>query len=164
MFKIQFAKLTEGAIIPTKKHVGDVGFDIYSIEDTMILSNWCGVIKTGITCSFPDDLLLRILAKSRSNYIVGAGVIESNYQGELLVKLFNISQDILRIEKGVAIAQLVFFHKPEIESEEVDIKDIHMNTTSRGATGGIVSQIRSDGLEYFSSTMPISSKPGSVTV
>lgn len=149
MFKVQFAKLTEGDIIPTKKHIGDVGFDIYSSDDVMILPHGSAVIRTGITCSFPDNLLLRILAKSRSNYIVGAGVIESNYQGELLVKLFNNSTAMLHIVKGDAIAQLVFFHKPDVEAEEIELKDIHTNKTSRGSTGGIVSQVRSDGQEYY---------------
>jgi dUTP pyrophosphatase len=141
MFKVMFAKLADSAIIPTKKYKGDVGFDIYSVEEIRILPNGCRVVKTGIICIFPDDLLLRILAKSKSNYVIGAGVIEPNYQGELLVKIFNPTPDILHIEKGVAIAQLVFFLNPDVEAEEVYIKDIHRNKTDRGASGGIVEQL-----------------------
>jgi dUTP pyrophosphatase len=141
---VRFAKLVPNAKIPTKKFELDAGYDLYSSVDVTIEPHSSRIINTGITVEIPDGLFARILPKSRSNFLIGAGVIESNYQGEILVKIVNFSNDTLIVNKGDPIAQLVFHLFIVTQHEEVSKDEIHKVSTDRGATGGIVSALEKE--------------------
>jgi len=138
---IYAAKLEEGAKLPSRKHWSDAGMDLFAYQKISIYPQNSDIVKTGVTVEIPDGYVGIIKAKSRSNFIVGAGVVDSGYQGELLVKVFNPSSKKVTIESGEAIAQLIIIPCINGEVQEKSKKEIHSEASERGKTGGIVTQL-----------------------
>lgn len=106
-------RLTPTTIIPTKAHEDDAGFDLYSDEDTVIiLPRTRKCIKTGISVKIPNECYGRIAARSglsiNNEIDVGAGVVDKNYRGEILICLINSSyKTTFTVNRGMKIAQLI---------------------------------------------------------
>ena len=132
---IQVKRIDENAKIPTRKFPTDAGMDVYALNDECIFPHSFKIVKTGVTCEFPEGTVIFVWPKSRAEFLIGAGVIDSNYQGEILIKVFNVSNESLHIKKGQGIAQLVITPVLTPFIEEVD--EIHNDKTERGDTGGI---------------------------
>ena len=101
---IKFAKLRDGAIIPTKKEE-DAGLDIYACfdEDYMVIPpHTTKLIPTGICSAFDKDYMV-LLEERGSTGSKGikrsAGVIDSGYRGEWFVALTNSTNKTLFITK-----------------------------------------------------------------
>jgi dUTP pyrophosphatase len=119
-----------GGKLPTKKHVSDAGFDLYANERVIVKPNSTGVVPTGVRINLPVATVGLIMAKSRSGYIVGAGVVDQGYEGELMVRIFS-TNEYLNIAKDTPIAQLLI----------VPLFPVHYDAlvaNERGATGGIL--------------------------
>lgn len=139
---MKVAKLTQNAILPTRKHATDAGIDLYARDSVEVLPNSYAIVNTGITIELFSGSVGLILPKSRNNHLIGAGVVDSDYQGEILVKVINYTNNTLFIERGEAIAQMVITQCFTPVLEEVSIDNIHKTRTTRADTGGIVSQRR----------------------
>jgi dUTP pyrophosphatase len=138
---IYASKLEEGAKLPTRKHWNDAGMDLYALDDNELDSQTSGIIRTGVTVGVPDGYVGIIKAKGKSDFIVGAGVVDAGYQGELLVKIFNPYKESIKINAGSAIAQMLLVPCVAGEIVEVDREKLHTSVSSRGTTGGIVEQL-----------------------
>lgn len=83
--------------MPTKATEHAAGYDLYSIEDKTIMPGEKCVISTGIALQIPEGNYGRVAPRSGlafKHYIdVGAGVIDSDYRGEVKVLLFNFGKD-----------------------------------------------------------------------
>jgi dUTP pyrophosphatase len=135
---LRFAKLDPQAKPPARKHSGDAGVDIYANETVIIAPFSAGRVRTGLTFEVRPDFMLLAKPKSGSDFILGAGVIDPGYQGEILIKVVNYKPEPLTIQRGDALAQLVqvaIFTDP---LEEVGSDEIHPHQSARGADGGIV--------------------------
>lgn len=140
MDNINYAVLTETAVAPTRKYPTDAGIDVYSDLYHTMQPGEIFVFPTGVTFDIPTGYVLQAWPKGRSNFLVGAGVIDAGYQGEILIKVFDVTQDILTIHQGEAIAQLLVIPVETPEPVQLALGDIHQNATSRADTGGIISQ------------------------
>jgi len=90
---IQFKKLSEDAIIPTRGTTNSAGFDLYALEDTIIIGGGGNVlVPTGIAVQLPEGTYGRIAMRSglavRHHLSVSAGVIDLDYTGGLGVVVF----------------------------------------------------------------------------
>ena len=81
-----------------------------------------------------------VLPKSRNNFLLGGGVVDSGYQGEVLIKVFNILSEYLKISSGQAVAQLLVIPIETPTAIEVSIQDLYKEKSPRGETGGIAEQ------------------------
>ncbi len=138
METIKAAKLREDAILPTRKHPDDAGIDFYSVESVWIQPNNFKIVKTGITVEIPKGYVGLMKPKSRSNFLLGAGVIDAGYQGEIQIKVANVGLGTLAIAYGDAIAQMLIVPVETPAVEEVPLSGIHQEASERGATGGIL--------------------------
>jgi dUTP pyrophosphatase len=123
-----------GGKLPTKKHPTDAGFDLYALDRNAIGPNSSAVVGTGVRINLTEidwRCVGLIMAKSRSDYIVGAGVVDQGYTGELMVRIFNPFNRWLVIEKGTPLAQILVVQLIHLEHESVEEGE-------RGATGGIL--------------------------
>ena len=138
MKTIKAAKLREDAILPTRKHPDDAGIDFYAVEPVSIHPNFMGIVKTGITVEIPKGYVGLMKPKSRNDFLLGAGVIDAGYQGEIQIKVANISAETLNIEYGDAVGQMLLIPVETPAVEEVPLNEIHQEISARGATGGIL--------------------------
>lgn len=110
---IQFKKLEESAIIPARQTEGAAGFDIYAdiAEPVEISGGTYAVIDTKIGVAIPDGYVG--LIKPRSGWAVKngidtmAGVIDSDYRGEIKVILTKHDTGVFVVNQYDRIAQLV---------------------------------------------------------
>ena len=133
--KLQVKKLVEKAILPKRGTEFAAGYDLYSSEDKIVPKKNKACISTGISIALPYGNYGRIAPRSglaAKNFIdVGAGVIDVDYRGELLVLLFNFSDEDFIVKAGDRIAQLIVEKITITEIEEVT----ELSPTKRGDGG-----------------------------
>lgn len=135
------AKLEEDAILPTRKHDGDAGVDFYALHDVLIGPGQMRVVRTGITVQLPYHYFGLLKPKSSSDQFIGAGVIDPDYQGEILFKIHNPHDDATSFLAGQPVGQMVLIPIVRPSVVEVGIDEIHQEETERGATGGIAENV-----------------------
>ena len=123
------------ATLPTRATKGAAGWDLYAAEKCEVEARGKALVSTGIRMSIPHTRYGRIAPRSgfswRNHVDVGAGVIDSDYRGVIQVLLFNHKPDVLKINVGDRIAQIVIEKIDTRELQEVD----DLDTTQRGWKG-----------------------------
>jgi len=109
MFKV--ALIHPNARLPTRATPLSAGMDLYSAIDSIIEPQSVGLVNTGIKISMDKGVYGRIAPRSSLSlrYIsIGAGVIDPDYIGEVIVVVFNNHPiDPFEIISGTRIAQLI---------------------------------------------------------
>ena len=117
-------RLHENAILPTKAHDGDLGYDLYASDPLMIAPHETRLVKTGISVQFPAGyggiIKDRSSIATKQYLFTVAGVIDNGYTGEIRIAFYNASGQLQRIEKGQKIAQLILIPVTNFTVEEVD--------------------------------------------
>lgn len=98
------------AFMPTRAHEADAGLDLYSPQSGAIFRYDTLTIDTGVHIEIPKNCVGFV--KSKSGLMVNCdvvtdGTIDAGYTGSIRVKLFNHGNEVVKIEKGQKIAQLV---------------------------------------------------------
>jgi dUTP pyrophosphatase len=136
ILQINIKKLSENATIPTKGTEFAAGYDLYAAEDTIVASGTRKLIKTNISMEISPGYYGRIAPRSGLAYKSGidvlAGVIDSDYRGDIGVILYNTDKNIdFTVKKGDRIAQMIFEACYSAILKDVDTLD----NTSRQAGG-----------------------------
>lgn len=133
---IKVKKLHEKAIIPQKAHSGDLGYDLFSTEDVLIVPGETKLISTGIAIQFPAGyggfIKDRSSVATKKNLFTVAGVIDNGYTGEIKIALHNATEDYSHIKVGEKIAQLVLI--PTVSFEVELVQDV-VSQDARGING-----------------------------
>lgn len=133
--KIQIKKLHPDATLPKFALDGDVGMDLYSVVDIVIKPGERISCPTGIAIKIPNEYAGLIWDKSGPSHKFGiktlGGVFDSNYIGEYLIGLINLSKEDFKIERGQKIAQVLF---QKIEVPEIEVVE-ELEITNRGDGG-----------------------------
>ncbi len=140
MPELRYAKTDPTAKSPTRKHAHDAGVDVYANATVSLPPFSAARVPTGLTFEIPPAFMLLAKPKSGSDFLLGAGVIDPGYQGEILIKVINYTPNPLTIQKGDPLAQLVQVAIFTDALEEVSLAEIHRSRSERGAEGGIVRQ------------------------
>jgi dUTP pyrophosphatase len=131
---IKFKRLSQDALVPVRATSGSAGFDIYSIGYYTIKPNVRCLLDTGIAMQLPEgwwgELKPRSGLASKYGLDVLAGVIDSDYLGEIKVSLINLGEHDVEIKKGDRIAQLII---QRYESEWIEVEELR--STNRGGNG-----------------------------
>jgi len=131
---LKIERLSPQAKLPKKAHPSDAGFDIYATENYSIPAYSQALIKTGLKLVIPSGCVGLIWDKSglaNLGYTTMGGVIDSNYRGEIKIVFKNLSEDIVNIEAGQKVAQLLIQKIENLEIKETNIDD----KTSRQESG-----------------------------
>ncbi|HYE12988.1 MAG TPA: dUTP diphosphatase [Pyrinomonadaceae bacterium] len=133
--KLMFLKLHPAARLPTRGSRGAAGLDLYSIEEVTLGAGERAAVRTGLSVAIPEGFYGRVAPRSglavRSGLDVLAGVVDSDYRGEILCALINHGREPLTLEAGARIAQLVI---ERIASPEPAWAE-NLSETERGAGG-----------------------------
>ena len=132
-------KMDPQAKVPTKGSVGSAGWDLYSFENKTIPPQSSAVFSTKIRVAMPPGTYGRIAPRSglsvKHNLDVGAGVIDGDYQGEILVLLRNTGKNKYYVQAGDKIAQLILTKYYDTDLKVVgSVKDL-FGSTKRGSDG-----------------------------
>ena len=131
---IRVKKVNSDAKLPSKAHDTDAGFDLYAEKYSSIPVGETRLIGTGIAMAIPRGHAGLIWDRS-SMGVKGlhrfAGVIDSDYRGEIKVCIHNASQESYTISEGDKIAQLIIQEVPSFFLREVD----SLEDTERGGKG-----------------------------
>ena len=117
-YLINLKKDSSDAILPTQS-VGNVGFDLSSIEEGWIPPGECKLIDTGLIFSEPIKLnngfpaFAKIEGRSglaSKGIFTTGGIIDTDlYRGRIKVILYNFTKQSFRYEKGHRIAQMIIY-------------------------------------------------------
>jgi dUTP pyrophosphatase len=145
--RLNIKKLTENAQVPQYGSQFAAGMDLFSAVDLVVPPQSRKLVSTGISVSWetqegqwdenPEKYYLRIAPRSglsvKSNIDIGAGVVDSDYRGEIFVCFINNSLDTsYHIKQGDKIAQMILTRFEQFK--EVVLVEDH-SETARGAGG-----------------------------
>ncbi len=121
--KIKIKRLKEGAKLPTYHHPGDVGMDIYSMENYTIPPGGHHFFFHGFAMEFPIGYAAIIKDKSsisKAGLHSMGGVYDAGYRGEYNTHLVNLSDEPYTVEEGDKVSQIVVIPVAIAEIEETD--------------------------------------------
>lgn len=140
--EIGFKRLSDNAILPTKAHATDSGFDLFTAQDVIIAPGETVVVPTDIAVQLPQGYEAQVRPRSgitsKTKLRVQLGTIDEQYRGNIGIIVDNISQDFgiemftttideksgmpntsYRIRKHDKIAQLVVQRIPTTVAVEI---------------------------------------------
>jgi len=135
---------------PAKMTEGSAGFDLYAAEQIEIPPTRChpdgraevgrALVPTGIVIKLPPGTVGRVGSRSglsaKSNIETGAGWIDCDYRGEVMVELKNLSSQPFQVSQGDRIAQLLILPVVDIEVEILpDLEETSRGSGGFGSTG-----------------------------
>ena len=135
-------RLSDKAVIPSKGSSGAAGYDLYTTESYELKPGERKAFKTDIAMAIPDGFYGRVAPRSglavKHGIDVLAGVIDSDYRGEILVALINLGDKpiqlpIVKDGKETAIAQIIIEACGTVVGGFVEVDDL--NSTQRGSDG-----------------------------
>ncbi len=138
--KLSIKKLNDRAIIPKRATSGSAGYDLSACIENPITIFPKEIVKipTGISVApDTDDVVLLIYVRSSLATKHGltlansVGVVDSDYRGEIICSLINMSEQPYTIEPDERFAQLVVTPVLYPETEVVE----QLNETQRGNGG-----------------------------
>ena len=110
--EIKMKRVNKNAMLPSRGTTGAAGYDLAAAEATIVPAHGKCLVKTGLAMALPPDCYGRIAPRSglalKKFIDVGAGVIDSDYHGEIGVILFNFGNEDFVVNMGDKIAQLIF--------------------------------------------------------
>ena len=108
---LNFKRLDERATLPTRGSAASAGLDLYSIEDVTIEPKQRVVARTGLAVAVPSGFYGRVAPRSglavKNGLDVLAGVIDSDYRGEVCCALLNTGDERLTLPRGSRLCQLI---------------------------------------------------------
>lgn len=105
--------LEEGAHLPTYATEGSAGMDLRVIESVTLLPGERKLARTGVRVAIPLGYEGQVrprsgLALKKGISMVNTpGTIDSDYRGEVGIILINLGQDVVQLNEGERVAQLV---------------------------------------------------------
>ena len=142
---IKFSKITEVAITPTRAHKNDAGLDLYVHSVTEDMTYEHIEIGFGICVEIPKGFFGLLIPRSSTSkklglqQINGAGIIDSDYRGELKAYYRYIDKDNDNYMESLiniydkAIAQLVII--PCALPELIEVKSLSETERGKGGFG-----------------------------
>lgn len=121
---IKYTKLNNAANDLQPAYETDAGVDLVCTKSIRIPANNVVKIPTGVAVKIPKGYYGKIEEKSgyslRNTLKLKAGIIDTDYTGEIRVIFQNAGQDPYVVEKGEKIAQLIIHKLPNIKFVQVD--------------------------------------------
>ena len=139
--QIKIKKCREGAVIPQYATAGAACFDLCAVLDNekIVTDNHPAIIPTGLQFEIPVGYVMIVYSRSGHGFKYDVrlancvGVVDSDYRGEVMVKLTHDGDDYhgLKVSNSDRIAQAMIIPVNQVSFEEVDT----LSDTVRGEGG-----------------------------
>ena len=139
--KIRFKKLSPSAVVPSKAHTSDAGYDMtctrYEVTNGELFT-----YHTDIAVEIPDGHVGLLFPRSsiykQDLFLTNSvGCVDSGYRGEVMFKFKSTEYNCSNFyEVGDRIGQLIIIPYPDIEFVEADeLSDSDRGTGGYGSSG-----------------------------
>ena len=137
--KVKIEKVHPDAIIPTYATEGAACFDLYSLGEEQVFFNDPKTFRTGLAFEIPEGNVMLIFSRSGAAFKDDVrlancvGVIDSDYRGEVMVKLTKDTDfgESYTVDYGDRIAQGMVLPVERVEF----VLGYTLSGTSRGGSG-----------------------------
>lgn len=135
--QVNIQMLDPKAILPEYKTDGAACFDLHALDGYSIKMVDSQTFRTGLAIEIPPGFVMRIYARSGKAFkhdvclTNGVGVIDSDYRGEILVRLTNHGWGEFTVEPGDRIAQAIIEPFERVVFQPVN----SLGATARGTSG-----------------------------
>lgn len=144
--QLRIKRLSAQAIMPKYQTPGAGCFDIHAVLDQYAESAHSAtgtlVVGTGLAVEVPEGWVLAIYSRSGQGFNDNTrlancvGIIDSDYRGEVKVKLTRDDGGMISVKQGERVAQAKLEPAPRVELIEVDqLSDTARGTGGFGSTG-----------------------------
>lgn len=139
---IQIKKLSDKAKIPSQASKSAAGYDLYAAEEVLVNTMGRKLVKTNISISIPEGYYGRIAPRSGLAYKNGidvlAGVIDSDYRGDIGVILLNTDHNLdFEVNVGDRIAQIIIEKCHSVNWETVETLDATVRSEGGFGSSGV---------------------------
>lgn len=139
---IQIKKLSDKAKIPSQGSKYAAGYDLYAAEEVLVNTVGRKLVKTNISISIPEGYYGRIAPRSGLAYKNGidvlAGVIDSDYRGDIGVILLNTDHNLdFEVNVGDRIAQIIIEKCHSVNWETVETLDATVRSEGGFGSSGV---------------------------
>ena len=132
---LRFKQLDPEAVLPTRGSALAAGLDVCAIEELEIRPRQRLLARTGLAVAIPPGFYGRVAPRSglaaKNGLDVLAGVIDSDYRGEIVCVLYNTGDETVKLPARSKICQLII--EQIITPEATWATDLE--ETARGAGG-----------------------------
>ena len=132
---LRFKQLDSRAVLPRRGSTLAAGLDVCSIEELNIEPKQRVMARTGLAVAIPPGFYGRIAPRSglasKNGLDVLAGVIDSDYRGEVCCVIYNTGDEAINLPAGSKICQLIVEHIITPEAAWAT----ELDDTARGAGG-----------------------------
>ena len=142
---ITIQRIHPEAVLPSYVYPSDSGFDLYSVEEIIISPFGRALVPTGLKVGFDEGFEIQVRPKSGLAINQGLtvlntpGTVDSGYNGEIKVIIFNTNNVTVTIPKRMKIGQAVLcpvVNGKYVKFEEVDnISEKDRGNNGFGSTG-----------------------------
>lgn len=126
--------LDDGAYMPSRAHKTDAGLDLRTPVAATVPAHSSVIVDTGVHMALPHGYAGLLVSKSGLNVkhgITSTGLIDEEYTGSIVVKLYNHGGEDYEFKAGDKITQLVVIPVVCEPMEQVSV----FNETERGDNG-----------------------------
>jgi dUTP pyrophosphatase len=139
---IQIKKLSDKAKIPSQGSKYAAGYDLYAAEEVLVNTMGRKLVKTNISIAIPEGYYGRIAPRSGLAYKNGidvlAGVIDSDYRGDIGVILLNTDHNLdFEVNVGDRIAQIIIEKCHSVNWETVETLDATVRSEGGFGSSGV---------------------------
>ncbi|MNC65767.1 Deoxyuridine 5'-triphosphate nucleotidohydrolase [compost metagenome] len=112
--------------------------DLFALEGAVVYAGDAVTLRTGLAVNLPDGLTMLVHSRSGHGFKHGlrlgnsTGIVDSDYKGEIMVRLHNDGNTGYSVKAGERIAQAMF-----VETMQYPIVEVQDVGTSERGEGGI---------------------------
>lgn len=127
MLEVPVIRLDPDLPLPARGRAGDAAWDLRARHDARVPPGGRALVATGVAIALPPGWCGLLLPRSglalRHGLTVlnSPGLVDAGYRGELQVVLLNTGAEVVGIERGQRIAQLLVQPVPVAELVEVAV-------------------------------------------
>lgn len=134
-YRMLVKKVRDYAKLPEKAHEGDLGYDLFAARAVDILPGETKLVPTGIAIQFPfgfGGIIKDRSSVAKRGLFTAAGVIDNGYVGEIQVMFYNSGKEIMEVNIGDKIAQLLL--TPVVTTQVAEVEEV-VAQDQRGSGG-----------------------------
>ena len=138
--EVRYKIIHEDAVEPRYNYPSDSGFDLHSVEEMIIPPLSRALAPTGLCFKIKDGYEIQVRPKSGLAWNDGLtvlntpGTVDSGYNGEIKVILYNSTQNSMKIRKDQKVAQACVC--PVANGRWINLSKVNeLDETDRGDNG-----------------------------